>query len=49
LCDALELEVERLVRTRFGPVRLGDLPSGGARALNSTEREVLDALMAGGK
>ncbi len=49
LCDALELEVERLVRTRFGPVRLGDLPSGGARALNSTEREVLEALMVGGK
>ena len=49
LCDALELEVERLVRTRFGPVRLGDLPPGGARALNSTEREVLDALMVGGK
>ena len=49
LCDALELEVERLVRTRFGPVRLGDLPPGGARALNSTEREVLEALMVGGK
>ena len=49
LCDALDLEVERLVRTRFGPVRLGDLPSGGARALNSTEREVLEALMGGGK
>ena len=49
LCEALELEVERLVRTRFGPVRLGDLPSGGARALNSTEREVLEALMVGGK
>jgi len=49
LCDALELEVERLVRTRFGPVRLGELPSGGARALNSTEREVLEALMVGGK
>ena len=49
ICEALELEVERLVRTRFGPVRLGDLPSGGARALNSTEREVLEALMVGGK
>lgn len=47
LCDALDLEVERLVRTRFGPVRLGDLPPGGARALNNTEREVLDALMVG--
>ncbi len=49
LCDALELEVERLVRTQFGPVRLGDLPSGGARALNNTEREVLEALMTGGR
>ncbi len=49
LCDALDLEVERLVRTQFGPVRLGDLPPGGARALNSTEREVLDALMVSGR
>ena len=49
LCEALELEVERLVRTRFGPVRLGELPSGGARALNNTEREVLEALMVGGR
>ena len=49
LCDALELEVERLVRTQFGPVRLGDLPPGGARALNSTEREVLEALMVAGR
>lgn len=46
LCDALELEVERLVRTRFGPVRLGDLPSGAARALTNTEREVIQALTA---
>jgi 23S rRNA pseudouridine2605 synthase len=38
ICDALGLEVERLVRTRFGPVRLGNLPSGEARALNGTER-----------
>lgn len=45
LCDALGLEVERLVRTRFGPVRLGELPSGEARALTAGERSVLDALV----
>jgi 23S rRNA pseudouridine2605 synthase len=48
ICDALGLEVERLVRTRFGPVRLGELPSGAARALSPTERDVLDALIAQG-
>ncbi len=47
ICEALGLEVERLVRTRFGPVRLGDLPSGGARALSPTELAVMEALMAG--
>ncbi|MBL0939980.1 MAG: pseudouridine synthase [Gemmatimonadaceae bacterium] len=46
LCDALGLEVEQLVRTRFGPVRLGALPSGGARALTRTERDILEALIA---
>lgn len=49
ICDALGLEVERLVRTRFGPVRLGDLPSGAARALTNTERTVLDALIGQGE
>ena len=48
ICDALGLEVERLVRIRFGPVRLGDLPSGAARALTNTERTVLDALIGQG-
>ena len=33
LCEALGLEVERLVRTQFGPVRLGMLPSGKSRPL----------------
>ena len=47
LCDALGLEVERLVRTRFGPVRLGDLPVGAARGLTNTERLVIEALTAG--
>jgi 23S rRNA pseudouridine2605 synthase len=49
LCDALGLEVERLVRTRFGPVRLGDLPSGAARGLTQTERLVLEAISTGGE
>lgn len=48
ICDMLGLEVERLVRTQFGPVRLGDLPSGGARALTNTERTVVDALIGRG-
>lgn len=47
LCEALGLEVERLVRTRFGPVRLGDLPTGGSRPLTARERDVIVALAAG--
>ena len=45
VCDALGLQVERLVRTRFGPVRLGDLAPGETRALNASERSVLDTLL----
>lgn len=48
ICEALGLEVERLVRTRFGPVRLGEMPAGGARALTPLERDLLDAVIAGG-
>jgi 23S rRNA pseudouridine2605 synthase len=44
LCSALGLGVERLVRTRFGPVELGNLPSGATRALTARERAGLDAL-----
>ena len=47
ICEALGLEVERLVRTRFGPVRLGDLPSGEVRALTATERDMFEALING--
>ncbi len=46
ICEALGLDVERLVRTRFGPVRLGELPVGETRSLTSTEQLVLDALIA---
>lgn len=47
ICDALGLEVERLVRTSFGPIRLGQLESGQARALTAAERTVIDALVSG--
>jgi 23S rRNA pseudouridine2605 synthase len=38
LCTALGLTVERLVRVKFGPVTLGDLPSGQTRRLTPRER-----------
>lgn len=41
LCAALGLAVERLVRTRFGPVHLGELPSGETRRLTPRERAAL--------
>lgn len=47
LCEALGLEVLRLVRTRFGPLELGSLPAGSARALTSRERKVLEAVARG--
>jgi pseudouridine synthase len=43
LCEALGLDVERLVRTRFGPVKLGSLPPGETRPLTAAEqREIVD-------
>ncbi len=44
LCTALGLGVERLVRTRFGPISLGSLPSGAVRELTREERSALAAL-----
>lgn len=41
LCDALGLDVERLVRTRFGPVKLGALGPGASRVLTPAERRML--------
>ena len=43
-CDALSLTVERLVRTRFGPVSLGSLASGQSRTLTGRERDIILAL-----
>lgn len=44
ICEALGLEVERLVRTRFGPVRLGTLPAGESRPLTRKELDIIEAL-----
>ena len=44
LCEALGLEVERLVRIQFGPVNLGTLASGKTRGLTANERRVIEAL-----
>jgi 23S rRNA pseudouridine2605 synthase len=41
LCEALGLEVDRLVRTQFGPVKLGSMPPGTWRALTPTELRAL--------
>ena len=50
LCKALGLVVEGLVRTRFGPVKLGSLPSGKTRPLTAREGEIITALTkTGGK
>jgi 23S rRNA pseudouridine2605 synthase len=43
-CEALGLGVERLVRTRFGPVSLGRLPSGQSRPLSGKERDIIMAI-----
>lgn len=46
LCAALSLHVERLVRTQFGPVQLGALPSGATRALTAAERRAIAEIVA---
>ncbi len=48
LCEALGLTVERLVRTRYGPVNLDDLPAGESRPLTARERAVIEALSVDG-
>lgn len=47
MCEALGLEVLRLVRTSFGPLELGTLPSGSSRPLTSRERKLLEAVARG--
>jgi 23S rRNA pseudouridine2605 synthase len=45
LCEALGLEVQKLVRTRFGPVMLGQLAAGETRTLSPRERVELQELL----
>ena len=46
---ALGYPVQRLVRVRIGPLRLGRLPEGEARPLTPRERRALEALRSRGK
>jgi 23S rRNA pseudouridine2605 synthase len=41
VCEALELEIDRLVRVRFGPVALGSLLSGETRQLTPREQRAI--------
>ena len=41
MCELVELEVADLLRTRIGPLSLGDLPEGKWRLLTSEERSAL--------
>jgi len=45
LCEALGLEVERLVRVRFGPVDLGTMEPGATRPLTARERDGLEVVL----
>lgn len=45
LCRELGLRVERLVRTTFGPVSLGDMPAGTTRELTGRERKEIEKLV----
>jgi 23S rRNA pseudouridine2605 synthase len=40
-CEEMGLKVERLARLSYGPVRLGELPSGKSRPLTPKEEELL--------
>lgn len=44
LCEALGLQVDRLVRVKFGPVELGDLAVGKVRSLTKVEMKALAKL-----
>ncbi len=44
MCEAVGLELDRLVRVKFGPVELGDLAPGKVRSLTKQERLALDKL-----
>lgn len=41
MCDLVELDVTDLIRTRIGPLELGDLPEGKWRPITSEEKAAL--------
>ena len=45
LCEALDLQVDKLVRTQFGPITLGELAPGSSRTLTPWERTALGKLL----
>lgn len=45
LCKALGLHVDRLIRLRYGPVTLGDLPVGKIRPLTEDERRQIQRIV----
>lgn len=47
MCELVDLAVIDLLRTRIGPLRLGDLPEGRWRVLSSDERDALLAASVG--
>ena len=49
ICETLGLEVERLIRTRFGPVMLGDLAVGAQRGLTLLERRAIEQVVRPGR
>jgi 23S rRNA pseudouridine2605 synthase len=44
VCEALGLDVQRLVRERFGPITLGKLPRGECRPLTKRELHLIYAV-----
>ena len=44
VCEALGLDVQRLVRERFGPINLGKLPRAECRPLTKRELALIHAL-----
>lgn len=47
LCEALGLRVERLVRTRYGPIQLGKLKPGESRPLSRVEVKEISRIVHG--
>lgn len=45
MCESLGLEVEQLVRTQFGPVKLGGLEPGKTRTLNRKESDMIAGIV----